>query len=94
MSLATFLMAAEGEDTAGFALIGIFIFFAGPIFYAVTYGRYRNKNQRHYHERETPTQMSNLKVYDTFVMSKKRQTSSTISGANSTQVHGTLAKNS
>jgi len=70
--------------------IGIILFFAGPIFYAIMYARYRNKGARDYYERETPTQMSNLQVYDTFVRRDTDQRSSRISGVNSNRVNGTL----
>ena len=87
----TFLFADNAGEGGGY--IGLILLLAGPIFYAVTYARYRNRGERHYHERETPVQMSNLKVYDTFVRSQKGSKSSKISGENSTQVAGTLAKN-
>jgi len=89
--LSTFMLAAS-DDESGLLAVGVILFLAGPIFYSVTYARYRNKGERHYHERETPTEMSNLRAYDTFIRCDKRQSSSTISGANNTRVDGTLAK--
>ena len=86
-----FLFAADNGE-GGFYL-GLILLLAGPIFYAVTYARYRNRGERHYHERETPVQMSNLKVYDTFAKSQTGSKTPTISGANSTKVTGTLANN-
>ena len=73
------------------SIVGAVFFLAGPIFYGIMYARYRNKGERHYHERETSAQMSNLQVYDVFIRQETRQSSSRILGANSTQVSGTLA---
>ena len=82
--------SSEDDGSGGLVALGIAILFAGPIFYAIVYGRYRNKGARHYHESETPAQMNNLMVYDNFVRHEKGSSSSSISGANESKVTGAL----
>jgi len=88
----TFMLAASDDSEGGAFTLGLLLLLAGPIFYSITYARYRNQGERHYHEKETPTEMSNLMVYDNYIRRNMRQSSKTISGANSTKVEGTLAK--
>ena len=87
------LVAASSSDdeVSGLMYVGIALICAGPIFYFVMYARYRNKGERHYHERETPVQMSNLMVFDNFVNCDRGTKSSRISGANDSVVAGSLA---
>jgi hypothetical protein len=89
--LATPLLALA-DDTEGVAYVGAALFLAGPIFFGITYARYRNRGERHYHERETPVRMENLQAYDNFSRRLVEQRSSMIVGANSQQVKGTLAR--
>ena len=84
------VFAASSDDGNGGFLFGAILFLAGPIFFSVTYARYRNKGARHYHEKETPVTMSDLQVYDNFVVCHTGQKSNTIPGANQTKVEGTL----
>jgi hypothetical protein len=88
----TTLLFAAFDDAESAYYLGALLFLAGPIFFGVTYARYRNRDARHYHERETPVSMDNLQVYDTFVNRLTEQRTAMISGANSQQVNGTLLK--
>jgi hypothetical protein len=94
-AVAALLSAIAGvlaDDSESVFYLGAALFLAGPIFFGVTYMRYRNRGARHYHERETPVHMENLQVYDNFTTRLLEQKSSTIPGANSQQVNGTLVK--
>jgi hypothetical protein len=79
----------DGEDPILFVFI---VLLAGPLFFGVTYMRYRNRGERHYHERETTVRLDNLQTYDNFVQHIKGTSSPTIKGANGTQVEGSLVK--
>jgi hypothetical protein len=83
---------AISDDSDNAFYLGAILFLAGPIFFGVTYMRYRNRGARHYHERETPVNMENLQVYDNFASRLLEQRSSTIPGANGQQVNGSLVK--
>jgi hypothetical protein len=80
------------DDTSGAFYVGCALFLAGPIFFGITYARYRNRGERHYHERETPVRVDNLQVYDNYQRQLTAQRSRTIAGANGDQVRGTLVK--
>jgi hypothetical protein len=82
---------ASSDEAGGAFFIGAALFLAGPLFFGITYARYRNRGERHYHERETPVQVNNLQAYDTLEKHLTGQRSRTINGANSTKVEGTLA---
>jgi hypothetical protein len=80
------------EDGSTAFYVGAALFLAGPIFFGITYARYRNRGERHYHERETPVKMENLRTYDNFVKHLTGERSSQIQGANSKQVRGSLVQ--
>jgi hypothetical protein len=80
------------DDANGAFYVGCALFLAGPIFFGITYARYRNRGERHYHERETPVRVDNLRVYDNYLMQLTGQRSRTIAGANSKRVGGTLVQ--
>jgi hypothetical protein len=80
------------EDSDGILYVGCALFLAGPLFFMITYARYRNRGERHYHERETPVRMDNLQVYDNLEKRLTGQDSSVIFGANNKQVEGSLVK--
>lgn len=61
---------------------------AGIIYYAVMYSRYRNQGARHYHEKETEKNMTNLKQYDELIKHETGLTNSRMEGANNTRVTG------
>ena len=58
------------------------------------YARYRNQGARHHNEKETKTNVSNLRKVDEFVKSKKRLSNSTMDGANNKLIHGQSSKKS
>ena len=80
----------ESEDSG--ALLAFILLLSGPLFFLIMYTRYRNVDKRHLHEKETPTQLSNLQASDNFVECRTRQSTSTIAGANSTHVEGSIVK--
>jgi hypothetical protein len=80
------------EDASGAFYVGCALFLAGPLFFTITYARYRNRGERHYYERETPVRMDNLQTYDNFEKRLTGQDSPLISGANNKQVDGSLVK--
>ncbi|MCL1891661.1 MAG: hypothetical protein FWG00_06630 [Coriobacteriia bacterium] len=85
-------LGATADGSEMLFLVGAALFLAGPIYYMIMYARYRNQDQRHYHEKETSAQMDNLQVSDVFVKQETGKSSSRISGENSSQVSGSLVK--
>ncbi|MDR3136892.1 MAG: hypothetical protein LBU07_05745 [Coriobacteriales bacterium] len=85
------LSLVSDESNAAFA-VGCALFLAGPLFFSITHVRYRNRSERHYHERETPVRVENLKTSDHLEEQLTRQTSPKIANSNSTQIHGSLVK--
>lgn len=61
----------------------------GLAFFFVMYARYRNSGARHTYELETKREISNLRKVDDFIETRKRLSSSTISGKNNARVDGT-----
>ncbi|MBR2674148.1 MAG: TFIIB-type zinc ribbon-containing protein [Mogibacterium sp.] len=66
---------------------------SGFIFFFAMYSRYRNQGARHYHEKETKTEVSDLRCSDEFVRSRYKLSNSMMSDANNNHVGGTLAGN-
>jgi hypothetical protein len=52
------------------------------------YTRYRNKDKRHHHERETLSEVANLQVMDQYFRSDRNSRHSRMSGANEHEVRG------
>jgi hypothetical protein len=92
LNVTTALLFLLEENADGAFYVGCALFLAGPIFFGITYARYRNRGERHYHERETPVRMDNLRAYDTLERHLVRQETSRIAGANNHQVEGSLVK--
>ncbi len=65
----------------------------GFIFFAIMYARYRNKDARHKHEEETPSQKNNIKGYDNYVKRRTGLSNSRINGANNTSIIGQKTSN-
>jgi len=65
---------------------------AGFVYFAIIYGKYRNKNARHTYEKETKRNMTNLREYDNFVKHEKGLKDSTIKGANNKRISGVPGK--
>ena len=61
---------------------------AGFIYFGIIYGKYRNKGARHRHEKETKTNMKNLRKVDNFVKKERGLSNSTMENANNTRVSG------
>jgi len=62
----------------------------GFIYYGIMYARYRNKSARHHHEKETKSNMDNLRRSDTFVKRRTGLKNSRMAGANNTSVKGRI----
>lgn len=58
------------------------ILITGILFFIYQSSRYRNKGARHFHEKETEKEVSNLQKEDKFLRKKNKQTSSKMLGAN------------
>ena len=65
-----------------------FFLIIGPIFFAIIYSRYRNAGKRHYHERETKANISNIKKTDEYVETKTKLPNAMMEGANNASVMG------
>ncbi|WP_435299969.1 hypothetical protein [Timonella sp. A28] len=79
---------ADTASTSEGDLIKLVLLLAGPAFFMVMWGRYRNSRQRHFHEKETKAQTANLVSHDRKVGERRGVSASRISGANSTRVKG------
>lgn len=64
---------------------------SGFIYFIIMFARYRNSNARHTYEKDTKTNMSNLRKVDNFIQSKKGLTNATMNGANNKRVNGQTA---
>lgn len=60
----------------------------GPAFFMYQYSRYRNKNKRHHHERETLSEIANMQAMDQFAQRVTNSRNSRMSGANEREVRG------
>lgn len=61
---------------------------AGFIFFFVFYSKYRNQKARHNHEKDTKSQMINIRKHDQLVKNQKGLSNSCMSGANNDSVNG------
>ena len=64
----------------------------GFVYFGITYEKYRNKNARHYHEKETKSEIRDMKKVDNLIDHRKKIRESTIQGANNTMVNGRIGK--
>lgn len=62
--------------------------FTGLVFFILMFLRYRNSNARHTYEKDTKSNISNLRREDNFMQSKKGLTNSKMNGANNEMVKG------
>ena len=76
------------------ALAGLLGFTPGFIFYWIIKSRYRNMGARHKHEKDTKCELKNLKQSDVKRDTRKRLSSSRISGENGRSVKGALSSKS
>ena len=65
---------------------------AGVIYFIVIYGKYRNQGARHTYEKETKTNVTNLRKVDDFVKKEKGLSNSKMKNANNTKVSGITKK--
>ena len=68
-----------------FLLVGIIYFF-------VIKGKYRNSSARHYHEKETESNMTDIRKEDRLIKRETGLSNSRINGANNTRVNGNNIK--
>ena len=88
-ALGVFLMFLTADDFEGswiFLSIGI-------IYFIIMYSRYRNAGARHTYETETDREVTNLRQVDNYVKRVNGLSSSTMSGANNTNVQGATSQN-
>ncbi len=65
----------------------IIFLLSGILFFLFMYLRYRNSDARHTYEKETKTEMNNLRTEDQYVESRKRLKNERMAGANNTNVN-------
>ena len=65
----------------------LFIFISSMALYSKENIRYRNPSERHYHEKETKSEMFNIIIDDRFVKKEEGLASSEIKGRNNTNVY-------
>jgi len=61
---------------------------SGFVFYFIMYGKYRNKDKRHNHERDTKSILANVNRVDNFVKHQRGLSNAKIRGINSDKVSG------
>lgn len=60
----------------------------GPAFFMYQYSRYRNKNKRHHHEKETLSEIANMQAMDQYARTVTNSRGSRMSGSNQREVRG------
>lgn len=81
----TYLALSSDSDGSFFPYLFLL---SGPVFFFVIYTKYRNKDKRHHHERETKSQMANLRAADQKVNRVVGVSNSRIRGDNADRVTG------
>jgi hypothetical protein len=64
------------------------LLFLGLIYFIIMFVKYRNSNARHTYEKDTKSEISNLRKVDDYIRSKKGLTNQTMVGANNKMVNG------
>ncbi len=64
----------------------------GFIYFFITYSKYRNKDARHFYEKETKTDVTNLKKKDQYIKKRTGLSNSRIIGANNTTIGANYVK--
>ena len=67
------------------SMVGLII---SLVLYYSKKGKYRNKGARHSYEKETKNELSNMKKIDNKIRTDKRESFSTLTGANNKAIHG------
>lgn len=78
------LTQSYGDDEGGAWLLLLLGPGAGVLFYILMFLRYRNTDKRHAYERETDSQMVDLRVHDQLVRRQTGLRNSRIQGGNNT----------
>ena len=63
---------------------------SGIIYFAIKHSKYRNSGARHNYEKETKSEIKNMKEFDNFVKKRKGLSNSTMSDANNKKISGTF----
>ncbi|GAS89183.1 hypothetical protein [Mycolicibacterium brisbanense] len=79
---------SSSSSSGGSEWIPFLFLLTGPAFFMYQYSRYRNKNKRHHHERETLSEIANMQAMDQFAQSVTNSRDSRMSGANEREVLG------
>lgn len=79
---------ASSSSSDNGAWVPLLFLLTGPAFFMYQYTRYRNKDKRHHHERETLSEIANIQVMDQFSRSHHGSSHSHMSGANENEVRG------
>jgi hypothetical protein len=84
------VFASDGEGDAASLLLLILL--AGPIFFFAQYTRYRNYDKRHYHEKDTRSEITNIKKSDDLSEKRTRTSDRKLPGCNASVVEGSKIK--
>ncbi len=74
--------SSSGEEGALKLVVVALLLLAGPLFYWVTWRRYRNAGERHDHRRDTRSEVHGVRGSDVHVRRLVGRTNSRMSGAN------------
>ena len=87
------LKGASSSDDDNPWILGLVGLTPGFIFYWLKMSKYRNMDKRHGYEKETKSEIKNLKAKDDFIERRNRLRNSRIAGENDNAVKGVIAKN-
>lgn len=79
---------ASSSSSGNGEWIPLLFLLSGPAFFMYQYSRYRNKDKRHHHERETLSEIANMQAMDQYAQTVKNSRASRMSGANEREVRG------
>ena len=80
--------ASSSSSSDDFDWIPLLFLLSGPAFFMYQYTRYRNKDKRHHHERETLSEIANIQTMDQDLRSDRNSSHSRMGGANEHEVRG------
>ena len=73
-----FLVGGSLDDDGDGSYITLIFFLSGPIFYLIIANFYSGKDKRHFHEKETESDVRNLRENDVFIKAVKKTQESSI----------------
>lgn len=82
-------MCSTDEDS--FGILFFLALLSGFIYFCIMHSTYRNDGARHFHEKETKKEVSNLKKVDKFIKSQKGLSNSEMRGTNNEEINGKLS---